>query len=314
MANIWRICVLLAAVGVGPAALAQDGAALEQGPLPAAVPDTSPQTPDDAEPEASAIDQRLEEERAASRGRFALLPHKPNHILPLTYNDRPNPDTEDLDNLEVKYQISIKVPLARGVLGDGSLAFGYTQQSYWQAYNHDISAAFRETDYEPELMLTYVHDVSFWGFASRALTVGLVHQSNGRDLPYSRSWNRVYAQLVLERRNLYLSLKPWWRIPEEEKDDPSDTQGDDNPGIEDYAGRGEISALYLAGRHALGLALRNNFSIEGNRSGLQLDWSVPVYENLRLYVQYYNGYGESLIDYDHYVNRIGLGVMLTSWL
>ena len=284
-------------------------------PEPALLSVEDEETSGTAESQPSAIDQRISDERVAERHHFALLPYKPNYVLPLTYNSRPNTDLQDqLDQTEVKFQISLKVPLAKGVLGDGHLSFGYTQLSFWQAYNHDISASFRETDYEPELTLAYLKDVDFWGFANRAVIFGFVHQSNGRDLPLSRSWNRLYAQFVFERRNLYVSLKPWWRIPEEEKTDPTDTQGDDNPDIEDYAGRGEITTFYRAGRHSFGLQVRNNFRLEHNRSGVQLDWSMPVYESLSVYVQYYNGYGESLVDYDQYVNRIGLGVMLSNWL
>jgi len=44
----------------------------------------------------------------------------------------------------------------------------------------------------------------------------------------SRSWNRVYANVVFEYENLYLSLKPWYRIPERAKSSPLEPGGDDN--------------------------------------------------------------------------------------
>lgn len=304
--GLWPLILLTGLTGAAASAAAEELPA--PGPPAADAPAQRPQ--------GSAIEARLEQERVVRKTRFGILPHKPNYLLPLTYNQNPNsPSGEPLDHAEVKYQLSLKVPIGRPLFGDdGQVWFAYTQQSYWQAYNQDISAAFRETNYEPELMLTFGNDVSLWGFENRIITLGFVHQSNGEDVPLSRSWNRLYASFVFQRRNLYLGIRPWWRIPESDKDDPLSPHGDDNPDIENYAGRADITAVYLAGRHHLGLQLRHNLRIEHARAGLQLDWSFPAGRNLRLYLQYYNGYGESLIDYDHYTNRIGLGVMVTDWL
>ena len=59
--------------------------------------------------------------------------------------------------------------------------------------------------------------------------------------------------------------------------------------------------------------LRNNFSVHHNRGALQLEWSFPLLEWVSGYVQYFLGYGESLLDYDHSVNRIGVGFMFKEW-
>ena len=109
----------------------------------------------------SLVIERIERERAAQDNRSVLLAHKRNYILPLAYSKDPNdevfaPDDSDfgvnLDNLEVQFQLSIKAPIAEGLFTEqDALFFGFTVLSFWQAYNSEISAPFRETNYEPEL-------------------------------------------------------------------------------------------------------------------------------------------------------------------
>ena len=51
-----------------------------------------------------------------------------------------------------------------------------------------------------------------------------------------------------------------------------------------------------------------------SRGALQLGWSFPLTERLNGYLQSYYGYGESLIDYNNKVNKLGIGIKLTDWL
>ena len=272
----------------------------------------TPEPSGDARPDESAIDQRRAAERAAESTRFALTPHKPNYVLPVSYNSKADQTFEPLDPWEIKFQFSFKFELARDVFG-GDLLFGYTQQSYWQAYNKAVSSPFRETNYEPEVMWAHVWERSPGPLLPRAIVLGFVHQSNGRSLPLSRSWNRVYANFVFEHENLYFSLKPWYRIPEPDKTDPLDPRGDDNPDILEYMGHGEATVMWVRGPNRYGVMLRNSFR-SPYRGAAQLDWSFPIRGKLQGYVQYFNGYGESLIDYDHRANRFGIGLMLNNWL
>lgn len=254
-------------------------------------------------------------DQAHEQDPFVLRPYRANYVLPFTYNARPNeapiaavdPDVE-LDRFEVKFQVSLKAKVWDDAFGDnGDVWVAYTQVSYWQAYDFDDSSPFRESNYEPELLLTFRTDYQFMGFRARLLGLSLNHQSNGRSEPLSRSWNRIYALVGIERNNFGLIFKPWYRLA-------VDVEADDNPDIEDYLGNGEIWAYYRWQDHVFGLMVRNNLESEDNRGAVQLDWAFPIRGRLRGYVQYFNGYGESLLDYDESVHRIGVGAAFVDWL
>lgn len=260
----------------------------------------------------NALDNRLKSEIQTLDNPFSITPHKPNYLLPLSYNNSPNDapftnfGSDNLSNWEIKFQFSFKVPIAQDLFGRrGQLDFAYTQISFWQAYAASNSSPFRETNHEPEIMLTFGNDFKLFGFTNRLVTLGLSHQSNGRTEPLSRSWNRLYAAFVFERNNLVFSIKPWLRIPES-------ASSDDNPDIEDYMGHGEVTLVYAKGLRSRSATWRYNAL--KNRGAFQLNWTFPLKSKYKGYVQYFNGYGESLVDYDARSNRIGFGILLTDWL
>ena len=101
-------------------------------------------------------------------------------------------------------------------------------------------------------------------------------------------------------------VKPWFRIPESAKDD-------DNPDIDKFLGYGELSLFYKQEKRITGLRLWNNLRSSDNHTSVQLDWNFPIGSGIKGYIQYFNGYGETLIDYDYRSKRIGFGIMLTDW-
>jgi len=267
----------------------------------------------------SPLSVRWELDPATKRGTFNFTGYRQNYFLPYhDTNSRNNSPSapgkpplvlrEDLDHTEAMFQLSFKVKLVEGLIGEGDdLWFGYTQQSMWQMYNKALSAPFRNTDFEPEVMYVIPTDHNFFGLKLRMVSLGLVHQSNGRGEPLSRSWNRAYAQFGFERGNFALLVKPWYRFDE-------DTPDDDNPDISDYVGRGELLGIYKWRKHEFSARWRNNFQVHDNRGSIQLGWSFPLVGRLRGYLQFFNGYGETLIDYNHQQTTVGVGVLLTEWL
>lgn len=187
------------------------------------------------------------------------------------------------------------------------LWIGYTQLSFFQMYNKSISSPFCENNYEPELMGVIHTDYDLFGLRGRFINIGLVHQSNGRQEPLSRSWNRIYAQFGFERGGFGLMVRPWYRIKE-------DWTVDNNPDITTYLGHGDIVATYERNGHMLSLLLRSNVNFWNFHGAMQADWSFPLYRQLKGYVQVFTGYGESLIDYNHAQTTVGAGFLLIDWM
>ena len=265
----------------------------------------------------TARNNELAEEWTPSDG--LLRAYKQNYFLVYSHSSQPNnapsspnpnnqaPYSYPLDNKEMKFQLSVKGHLLGG--DRHTLWFGYTQLSFWQIYDAAHSTPFRESNYEPELIYSFhpEHPIRSPGMNSSLLNVGVVHQSNGQTFPRSRGWNRVYIQVGLERdfgENGKLKLLPrWW------KRIGGGTPEDDNPDIVDYLGRGDLEARYYYQEIVM-------VAIARIRS-LQMDLSIPApkmfgiqIRDSNLHLQYFDGYGESLIDYNQRHRTIGLGISM----
>jgi phospholipase A1 len=253
-----------------------------------------------------------------------LTVYKQNYVLVYSHSTNPNdaptstnPQNQvltpsPLDNRDLKFQLSMKHDLA-DFNRYGSLWFGYTQLSFWQLYDASNSRPFRENNYEPELIYSIRPNdlIAPFGLFPSIINFGLVHQSNGQSTPRSRSWNRIYAQTGTEHnygndRRLVVLLRLWQRIPEASVDD-------DNPDITNYLGRGDLELRYSQESHW-------EVSVIAKPRSLQIDlaapWSAwklltmasPGAHNTNVHLQYFNGYGESLIDYNQQHETWGVGL------
>jgi phospholipase A1 len=299
-----------------------DRASGRQGPAAAPVAPAAPAPPEAATPltgsapaaGGSFLSQHWELDEADKRGTFRFRAHNDNYLLLANLNSAPNGTpfrpTNPLSSrsavgpqhVELAFQLGFKTKLVEHAAGSrGDLWFGYTQQSYWQAYNAAASRPFRETNYQPELMAVLPLDLTLAGFRARFVNLGLVHQSNGQSGTQSRSWNRLYAQLGVERGALALSARVWRRLD-------GGADDDDNPDILDYMGRGDVTASWRHEGHELSLTARRNFSTR--HGALQASWAFPVAAGLKGYVQVFSGYGQSLIDYNFAQKSLGLGFLI----
>ena len=249
----------------------------------------------------------------------SFVGHRPMYILPFSYMKNANREPTNprlgatdydygIDNQEAKYQISFKVPLLTGWLDDRTtLWFGYTQKSFWQVYNTDNSAPFRETNYEPEVFVRYETNYDLGPGRLNGVTLGFNHESNGQSEPRSRSWNRIVGSAAYSYDRWLFILQPWYRLPEDDSED-------DNEDIERYLGYANYMAIYKWSEdRTLSMKLMNNLRSD-NKTSIELGYSFPMGDTIKGYVHYYNGYGESLIDYNERIQRIGIGVMLNDWL
>ncbi|MBA4166349.1 MAG: phospholipase A [Chitinophagaceae bacterium] len=262
--------------------------------------------------------ERWELERQYHKGVFVITPYKPVYVTAGRYSDNPNkqPISENpaysestpvnYNNYEAKFQFSLKTKIIYGMFHDhADLWVAYTQKAHWQIYNTELSRPFRELNYEPEVIMNFPVRFSLFGLTCRMAGVSFNHQSNGRELPLSRSWNRLIGYAGFEKNNFQMTLRGWYRLPDED---------DENPLVADYVGRGEGVFVYNVKRHQFSLVATSGLRPKyPGRGSVQFNWVFPVINNFRMQVQVSDGYGETLVDYNHKQFTAGISAALIDW-
>ncbi len=243
---------------------------------------------------------------------YIISLYEPTYIMPFAYTSSFNsaaesnaPDNAGLNNIETKFQFSVKTAIWRNFFGyKNSLNLAYTQLSFWQVYNKETQF-FRESNYKPEIFFSNNIDRKLFGnWSFSFINLGAMHQSNGRGGIYERSWNRVYVEGIISNKNWLISIRPWYVI--------HGASLDNNPDIANYLGHERLLFSYKFYSQTISLTAYNLENI--TRASTQLTWSFPLVKQLRGYVQAFSGYGQSLIEYNHHENTISVGIALNDWL
>jgi len=230
---------------------------------------------------------------------YNIKAYKANYFLPVSYRyggEYTPVGDHDMKSTEIEFQVSIRYDFATNLLGMHEIyTFAYTQKSFWQAYAQ--SAYFRESNYNPEFFATIPVGTKH----IKALKFGVAHQSNGRGGSDERSWNYASGSAIFQTGLLFTEFKLWYRF---------DDKIDYNPDLIKYMGYGHLKFVFPYKKHLMKLLLRSNFS---GKSAAEFSYSYPMFgsNDLFFYLKTFNGYGESLIDFDNKIDKVGVGFSIS---
>lgn len=204
-------------------------------------------------------------------------------------------------NTNIKFQISIAQRLTKTVMPWHSYLFlFYSQKCFWNVLEKSLPMT--DLNFNPGIGLTkplFVKD-RFIG----KLTFMIEHESNGRDSIQSRSWNKVsLAGNIWVDPSLMVHGKVWIPI----------IDGENNRDILHYCG------IYQVGLQVMSPNRRFSGSvIMTKRLGKFLNYNTVIElsyrflkrDNQYFFMQYYNGYGEGLLDYNKFHNQIRVGIVI----
>ncbi|MCL4801633.1 MAG: phospholipase A [Burkholderiales bacterium] len=204
-------------------------------------------------------------------------------------------------NTNAKFQLSFRYRM----LWDLNLA--YTQTSLWDL--RSASKPFYDSAYKPRLFW-YRDDLGYrgGGLSRLGLEVGVGHESNGKDGMDSRSINIAYLTPRLtfgDPDGYHLLVAP--RVL-------GYLEKTDNPDIDDYRGYVDLT-MKFGKRDGLLLGAELRRGSQGYSAQLDLSYPLRPLSGDRfggyLQLQYFNGYGESLLDYNRKLpSQVRLGYML----
>jgi len=241
-------------------------------------------------------------------GALRVESYETTFFMPFSMDFR---EHDDRNAIEASFQISFKKDIVKNISPIGfSIGIAFTQAAWWQLYAY--SNPFREINFGPEIYLSFPfsQEPGGAGLFCHGIKVAAAHKSNGLGDENNRSWNRVYLEAPISIGWFLFIPRVWWSFVGigndfYEKDIPR------------YMGMCDLTIVSQWNKHILRIYGRSNFNFANIKTArtigsMRLDYSYPIAATgFYYYLQYFLGYGESLIDYDRPVNKIGAGLALS---
>ena len=205
------------------------------------------------------------------------------------------------ENTNAKFQVSIAQKLTKSTLPWNTyLYLFYTQKVFWNVLEESLPMT--DLNFNPGIGICKPLFVKnrFIG----KLTFQIEHESNGRDSIQSRSWNRVtFGANIIVDANLSVHGKIWIPI----------IDGKNNKDILRYCGIYQVGTSYISDNKrwnaSVVLVKRSGWNFNYNTI-FELAWKLSNNQNQYLFLQYYNGYGEGLLDYNKFHSQLRVGIVI----
>ena len=204
-------------------------------------------------------------------------------------------------NSDVKFQISIAQRLTKSTLPWNTYLFlTYSQKCFWNVFEE--SMPMRDLNFNPGIGLGKLLIVKDRLIGKMMLLVE--HESNGRDGEDSRSWNKIsLSASIFVDPQFMVHGKVWIPI----------IDGQNNKDILKYSGIYQTGIQVTSKNKRFGMAItlvkRQGFNLNFNTI-IQLNYKLFKKDNQYLFLQYYNGYGENLLDYNKFHSRLRAGIVI----
>lgn len=204
-------------------------------------------------------------------------------------------------NSDVKFQVSISQRLTKSTLPFNSYLFlFYNQKVFWNVFENSMPV--HDFNFNPGIGVSKLLIAKDRVVGKASLLIE--HESNGRDNDNSRSWNKIsLCGSIYISPQFMIHAKYWIPI----------VDGQHNRDILRYCGIFQNGLQVMSNDKKYGMAItlvkRQGWNLNFNTI-VELNYRLFKKDNQYMFLQYYNGYGDNLLDYNKFHSRLRFGIVI----